>query len=319
VTTLPRLRGSGVVLRPWRADDAAELCDAMQDPEIVRWLGVEMPFTLADAAGFISGTETAWKQGSGAHFAVADPDDDEMIGYLGVLPVEEEAGVTEVTFWVRPDQRGRGIATDALLTAIPWIECELRPRRLEASMLAGNLRSQAVVEACGFVLGEVRKGTGRLGGRPADERVFVFHRPVRLQLGTVVLFVDDLGAVLPFYRDLLGFRVSRIDPGPGYHRCVDWAYLEAGPAGLELRDRAVHGGPASNGGSVVPAFEVADLDDTAERLRESGVEVEEIRRERWGSWTRLADPEGNPLELHAPDREWWERQGEQGGRTPRAP
>jgi catechol 2,3-dioxygenase-like lactoylglutathione lyase family enzyme len=128
-------------------------------------------------------------------------------------------------------------------------------------------------------------------------------------LGAVVLLVDDLASVLRFYRDVLGFRVSRLDPGPGYRRCEDWAYLEAGEMGLEIRARSVHGDgvPRGRPGRVIPAFEVDDLDATIERLRESGVAAGPPRREPWGSWTRIADPEGNLLEIFSPDPEWWDR------------
>ncbi len=306
VTTLPMLSGSGVVLRPWRPDDAVDLHAAMQDPEIVRWLDVELPYTLEDALEFIDAASERWEERREAHFAVADPDDDEMIGYLGVLRVEGTADVSEIVYWVRPGRRGRGVATDAVLLALPWIEGVIRPRRLEASMVAGNLRSQSVVEACGFVLDGVRPGAARLDGNPADERVYRYHRPVHLSLGSLVVFVDDLASMLHFYRDLLGLAERRVDPGPGYRRDEDWALLDAGSISLEFRSRKVHGDAAARaGGGAMPAFEVDDLADTIVRLAESGVTTEAVTGEAWGAWTRLVDPEGNRVELYQPDPDWW--------------
>jgi len=173
-------------------------------------------------------------------------------------------------------------------------------------MLAGNLRSQSVVEACGFVLDGVRVGGGVFDGAPADERVYRYHRPVHLTPGALVLFVDDLAPTLHFYRDLLGFSERPLDPGPGYRRGEDWAFLDAGPIGLEFRSRKVHGDAAARaGGGAMPAFEVDDIADTVVRLAESGVTTEPVVREAWGSWTRLVDPEGNRVEIYEADPEWW--------------
>ncbi len=42
-----------LVLRPWRAADAAAVFDACQDPDIARWVAIPQPFTATDAEAFV--------------------------------------------------------------------------------------------------------------------------------------------------------------------------------------------------------------------------------------------------------------------------
>ncbi len=50
------LRDGGIVLRPWRAEDAPAVHAACQDEEILRWIPViPRPYTLEHARAFASG------------------------------------------------------------------------------------------------------------------------------------------------------------------------------------------------------------------------------------------------------------------------
>lgn len=172
MTDLDTIRGEGVVLRPWRSADAAALAQAIRDPEIVRWLDVRLPYTIEDARRFIDRTADQWDRREGAHFVIADPEMADLWGYLGVLAVERDMAVVEIVYWVAPDARGRGIATAALATVLPWITRTLTPERIELGMVDGNAASAAVADACGFVLHEILPGAGTLDGEPADERIY---------------------------------------------------------------------------------------------------------------------------------------------------
>jgi catechol 2,3-dioxygenase-like lactoylglutathione lyase family enzyme len=117
----------------------------------------------------------------------------------------------------------------------------------------------------------------------------------------VVLTVDDFDRALRFYRDALGLEQT-----------ADWSseegrvvLLEAGRATLELFDeaQAEHVDRIEAGrrvaGPVRLAFEVADSEETAERLAEAGAEqVAPPLTPPWGGRNaRVQSPDGMQLTL----------------------
>lgn len=171
---LPTLEGVDLVLRPWRPGDAEDLCREVQDPLTIRWMAIDLPYTLDHASGFIAGTEEAWEQREAAHLVIADRDD-ELIGYLGVLSVEDRMRVVEIGYWVSAGQRGRGVATAALRLALDWVEEAIAPERIELGMLAGNEASRAVAEKAGFVFDRAQPSGKLLDGDPVEEWVFALR------------------------------------------------------------------------------------------------------------------------------------------------
>ena len=168
----PTLVSDQVILRPWHPDDAVDLHTEIQDREVVRWLDIELPYTLADATGFIAKTADQWEQRRAAHFAIAEPANGAFQGYLGVLAVDDGMRVVEIVYWVAATARGRSVATSALRLVLPWIVETLAPERIELGMVDGNVASASVAEANGFVLHEVAPGAATLDGAPADELLY---------------------------------------------------------------------------------------------------------------------------------------------------
>jgi RimJ/RimL family protein N-acetyltransferase len=158
---LPVLSNDAITLRPWRVGDAADLQREVQDPEIVKWMAIELPYSMDDAELFIAGTEKAWTDREAAQFVICE--DDDFRGYLGVLSVEDRMKVVEIGYWIAKAWRGRGIATEALRLALEWIREEIGPERIELGMISGNDASRAVAEKCGFRLD--RKVPSRVEGK----------------------------------------------------------------------------------------------------------------------------------------------------------
>jgi RimJ/RimL family protein N-acetyltransferase len=171
---LPTITDGRVTLRPWRPSDAEGLQRAMQDPETVRWMAIDLPYTIEDARGFIDGTSSAWEQRQAAHFAIAGPDD-HPIGYLGVLSVEDRMSVVELGYWVAPPARRQGVATRAVGLAVEWVRDDLKPRRIELGMLSGNEPSRRVAESAGFVFEGGKPSDKIVDGEPVEEWIFVLE------------------------------------------------------------------------------------------------------------------------------------------------
>ncbi|HZE29983.1 MAG TPA: GNAT family N-acetyltransferase [Actinoallomurus sp.] len=93
-------------------------------------------------------------------------DDERLVGGLALTPVRP--GAAELTFWVSPEQRRRGVASAAVRAL-----CEQTGERLEMVTDITDTISQRVALNAGFTREAVRRG-GRLldGGRRRDEVVW---------------------------------------------------------------------------------------------------------------------------------------------------
>ena len=130
--------------------------------------------------------------------------------------------------------------------------------------------------------------------------------PVITRILETALYVDDLDAVVAFYRDVLGLRV--LETGT---RLVS---IDAGQATVLLlfRRGATVSGLDTSGGRIPPhdgrgpvhlAFAIASeaLDAWVLRLQERGVEIESrVRWNRGGQSIYFRDPAGHSVELATP-------------------
>ncbi len=88
----------------------------------------------------------------------------EMVGYVGLMFVEEEAHVTTVA--VAPEHQGHGIGTQIMLGALR-IAQEQGARHVSLEVAVGNTRAQALYRRFGFVPVGIRRGYYQLVGEDA--------------------------------------------------------------------------------------------------------------------------------------------------------
>jgi len=163
LTTPTTLRDGDLLLRPWQADDADAVYEACQDPDVQRWTRVPVPYTTADARGYVSGGAERWAAGLPS-FAGVDAATGQLLGSFGVVDVHEERGV-EIGYWVTPWARRRGVATRANRALCRWL-FEHGCARISWQAEVGNRASRAVAEAVGFVIeGTARGGLLQRGSR----------------------------------------------------------------------------------------------------------------------------------------------------------
>jgi catechol 2,3-dioxygenase-like lactoylglutathione lyase family enzyme len=114
--------------------------------------------------------------------------------------------------------------------------------------------------------------------------------------------VDDVEAAIPFYTDLLGFRV-KLHPAPGF------AMLSRGELELLLNEPGAGGAgqPMPGGREPEPGgwnriqLEVADLAGEVATLRRAGARFRgDIVEGKGGRQILVEDPAGNPIELFEP-------------------
>ena len=114
--------------------------------------------------------------------------------------------------------------------------------------------------------------------------------------------VSDVDKAIPFYTDILGFKLD-MHPAPGF------ASLSRGDLQLLLNRPGAGGAGQAMPDSQLPApggwnriqIEVADLEATVEKLKRAGARFRnEIVTGNGGKQILIEDPSGNPIELFQP-------------------
>ncbi|MCK1797219.1 GNAT family N-acetyltransferase [Streptomyces sp. XM4193] len=146
----------GLVLRPWRAEDAGALLEVFADPVIRRWHNRRLDDT-EEARRWIQEWRGAWTAGEGAHWAVADGRSDEVLGRISLGRFVAMSGQAEVTYWTAPRARGGGVATRAVRAAGEWALAEPRFHRLELTHSVHNEASCRVAHRSGYALEGTRR------------------------------------------------------------------------------------------------------------------------------------------------------------------
>jgi predicted enzyme related to lactoylglutathione lyase len=115
----------------------------------------------------------------------------------------------------------------------------------------------------------------------------------------VTINVSDVERAIVFYTDALGFKKTT-DATMGKMR-----WIELTPPGNTTRVTLLsEGNPAFEaervGNQMAATFEVNDIEATCAEFRQRGVRFDtEPKKEPWGWWAAILDPDGNILGLHA--------------------
>ena len=141
----PPLAADGLVLRMRADGDASWITAAYTDPDIAQFI-VGMP------------PPRRWVSATDAEFVIADAAHAEPLGVLTLRVAERDPGLAAVGYWLRPEARGRGVATVAVQLIARWLFSELGVQRLELTTAPENVASQRVAERAGFTREGVLRG-----------------------------------------------------------------------------------------------------------------------------------------------------------------
>ncbi|MGB2569412.1 GNAT family N-acetyltransferase [Micromonospora citrea] len=157
----------GLLLRPWRAEDADAVHRACQDPDIQRWTTVPRPYLPEHAHGYVTEISgRAWAEGTGALFAVCDAATGELLASCGLVAIDRSLDSGELGYWTAPWARGQAVAVRACRAVARWSFDTLKLRRLVWQAEVGNHFSRLVALRAGFrVSGELRLAHPAEGGR----------------------------------------------------------------------------------------------------------------------------------------------------------
>ncbi len=132
-------------LRNWSPADGTWYVAQLSDPDIQRFTSEQLTTTAAD---FRSALERLSHHPDQAGFAIVDAISGELAGNIAADRLTDETA--EVSYWIAPGFRGRGLASHAIGQMRSWIAANWQVRRIELWTHAENIASQHAAENAGF-------------------------------------------------------------------------------------------------------------------------------------------------------------------------
>jgi RimJ/RimL family protein N-acetyltransferase len=146
------LRTERLVLRRFRARDAAVLSAYRSDPEVSRYQSWEAPVSLAEATRLVDDLRQGEPRAAGwFQYAIERTDRGGLIGDVGVRR-DDGGRQAEIGFTFAPEHQGQGYATEAVRRILDYLLIEERLHRVAADCDARNVRSARLLERVGFRL-----------------------------------------------------------------------------------------------------------------------------------------------------------------------
>jgi RimJ/RimL family protein N-acetyltransferase len=159
-----------VTLRAFRAEDAAEVARACDDPVSAHWLPLPSPYTPEDGRQYVESTCPAgWAEGTEANFAVTDAVTGALLGDCGLKLHQRHLGCGEVGYWTAPWARAGGVASRAAALVAAWGLEDLGLHRVELLADPDNVASVRAALRAGFRQeGTARRARPDRHGTPHD-------------------------------------------------------------------------------------------------------------------------------------------------------
>jgi RimJ/RimL family protein N-acetyltransferase len=145
-----------VRLRPYRLTDVPRIVEACNDPLTRHWLGrLPSPYTSDDARAHLEHLSEEAAAGRTLTWAVADPQDDRLLGEVALFGLVDLGRSCEIGYWTHPAERGRRVMTSAVRLAtrhalLPLDVGGLGRARVVLRAADGNRASQQVAIRAGF-------------------------------------------------------------------------------------------------------------------------------------------------------------------------
>ena len=152
-------------IRPFRTSDALQLHEALQ--ESIRELREHLWFlpwvaedqTLQSAEVRCRRAEASFLIRADLPYLAFSKSTGRLVASVGLHRTDWTLPKTEVGYWVRTAEAGKGYATEAVLALTDWALVGLRAKRVELVTDETNYGSRRLAERCGFALEGVLRST----------------------------------------------------------------------------------------------------------------------------------------------------------------
>lgn len=160
------------ILRKWSLADAADLAQAINNPNIQNNLrdGIPYPYTQEDAAAFIRSMLNADPDTT---FAFAITWEGRVVGSIGIFRQSNiHFRTAELGYYLAESVWGKGLATSAVTQATDFVFSHTDIVRIFAEPFAYNHASCRVLEKCGFQYEGTLRSNAFKQGRLLDMKLY---------------------------------------------------------------------------------------------------------------------------------------------------
>jgi RimJ/RimL family protein N-acetyltransferase len=167
-----RLQTQRLVVRRFRADDAAAFASYRSDPEIARYQSWDTPLSDEAAAALVDTFAAADPHLPGwCQYAIELRSHHTLIGDVGVN-LHDNLMQAELGFSLATAHQGNGYATEALRAVLEHLFVDRGLHRVSAECDARNLRSARLLERLGFRQEGLRRANTWIKGEWTDDLLF---------------------------------------------------------------------------------------------------------------------------------------------------
>lgn len=177
VLDLPQaIDGPRVRLRPYRAEDAAAVWEAVQASRahLSAWLPWALHYSsIEDARAFVRQARERFLSGDDLTVGIFDQADDRFLGGSGLHRINWVLRSFEIGYWLRRDAEGRGYMHETVLLLTRFAFEDLAANRVAIRMDTRNDRSRLVAERAGYRReGTLRRCALDSDNQPSDRHIY---------------------------------------------------------------------------------------------------------------------------------------------------
>ena len=164
-----------LLLRPWRAEDAPALCQAVQESveTVGRWLPwCHAGYGLDEAHAWVDQCRDGWTADEHYAFGVFERATGALLGSVGLNQRNRLHRSAAMGYWVQRSREGQGVARQAAKLAARFGFETLELIRIEIVVLPDNHASRRVAELTGARLETIARHRLWMNGQARDAAVY---------------------------------------------------------------------------------------------------------------------------------------------------
>ena len=148
-----RIETERLILRQLEMKDISDVVRNVNNIKVSKWLlVVPYPYKKKDAIFWIksSAKKAKAKPRKDYSFGIELKESKEVIGGIGISSIKPDQGTASIGYWLGEDHWRYGYGSEALEKLLDFAFRDLKIRRLEAGVFAGNSSSGKLLEKYGF-------------------------------------------------------------------------------------------------------------------------------------------------------------------------
>ncbi|OLS14762.1 MAG: putative acetyltransferase [Promethearchaeota archaeon CR_4] len=165
------LETENVRLRKVRVIDVPSFFSLLQDPEVVQFIGIEIPLTTEKTRRYVNHLLKKWRSDNALAFSLCklEPSGQEIVGGLACLEnIDYRDSKAELGIWLGKQFWGTNLAKTGLILLLQVAFLTLHLRRVYARAAIENLQMHKRLESLGFEREGVLRKDAEIHGEPHD-------------------------------------------------------------------------------------------------------------------------------------------------------